>query len=278
MKVLLTGRGTSGSWQIRGLQLAAAMGAKAVPEAVEMESFDVVVLVKRPTAGIAERARRAGVPLIWDVVDSWPQPDGNTWDEIRCRQWLRDRVMEIRPAGIVAATRRMAEDCAAFGVPVLWLPHHAWQSQRRNPIRPEIQVVGYQGGPMYLGSWVRVLQRACAAHGWRFEPQAQQLADVDVVVALREAAGYAPRHWKSNVKLANAQGTGTPFIGSPEAGYIETASGAEFWADSEADIRAALGAMAARDVRLALSRHLLAAAPHIDDMAAKYLKWLRQFA
>jgi len=225
-------------------------------------------------AELLQRFRQAGTKVIWDVVDSWPQPAGNEWNERRCLDWLEEMFIMIRPAGIVAATKHMAADCEKFGVPVLALPHHARPGLRQNPIRP-LKVVGYEGGVQYLGRWLPIIERLCAARGLQFVLNPAELADVDMVLALRDCAGYAPRNWKSNVKLANAQGSGTPVICNREAGYLETASGVEHWADDEAELAAAFDALEPTEARRAAVKTLSAAAPRIDSMAARYVEWLR---
>lgn len=274
MHVLITGRGTSGSWQIRGVQLGQVLGATVVPDAIDVATHDLAVLVKRPTADLVQRLQRADVPLIWDVVDAWPQPAGNVWDRTRCMEWLAGQVRAIRPGGIVAATRAMAQDCERFGLPVLALPHHARPGLRQNPIRP-LKVLGYEGGAQYLGRWLPIIQRQCAARGLQFVINPAEVADVDVLLALRDCDGYAPRNWKSNVKLANAQGSGTPVICNREAGYLETACGVEQWADDEAELAAALDALSPTAARRAAARALRKAAPEIDGVASTYLAWLR---
>lgn len=272
MKLLVTGKGTSGSWQIRGVQLGQAIGATVVPNAAGARGYDAAILVKRPSAALLRAV--SGVPLIWDVVDSYPQPAGNGWDESQCKTWLRGMVREIKPAGIVAATEAMREDCAEFGIPVLALPHHARPRLRTNPIR-ELRVVGYEGNEDYLGRWREILETECRARGLKFVVNPAELAEVDIVVALRDSYGYAPRHWKSGVKLANAQGSGTPMICGRECGYLETQSGAERWADTADELRAALDWLAPREVRWDVSRRLQAAAPTLDAIAATYSAWLQ---
>lgn len=278
MKVLFTGRGTSGSWQIRAEQLGRALGADVLPDARDVGAYDLVVMVKRPSAGLVERVHRAGVPLVWDVVDAWPQPDGNRWSEQECKAWLAGKVKEMRPAAIVAATAAMAEDCSDFGVPVLHLPHHGRPEQRTNPIRERVEVVGYEGGEQYLGRWRGVLEVQCQRRGWQFVVNPPQLADLDIVVALREADGYAPRYWKSNVKLANAQATGTPFVACRERGYVETDNGAAFWADSDEELACALDALEPADVRRAASQLLSKVDVSLGNVARSYAGWLSKLS
>ena len=274
MELLITGRGTSGSWAIRGVQLGQAIRAEVVPNAKDVGRYDLAVLVKRPTPDLLQRLHRADVRIIWDVVDAWPQPIGNDWDGAQCLSWLAEQVKAIRPAGIVAATQAMAKDCERFGVPVLALPHHARPGLRMNTIRP-LKVVGYEGGEKYITRWRPVIESECARRGWEFVTQPTELADVDIVLALRDAGGYAPRNWKSNVKLANAQGSGTPVICCREAGYLETQSGAERWTDTPDELREAFDSLESNADRIDASRRLASAAPRIESLATTYLQWLQ---
>jgi hypothetical protein len=276
MKVLFTGRGTSGSWQIRGSQLAAALGADAVPNALDVRAYDLAVVVKRAPPDLLQRIRAAGIPLVWDVVDAWPQPEGSTWNRGRCMEWLRAKVAEIRPAGIVAATRAMAADCAEFGLPVLALPHHARPAQERAEHRPALSVVAYEGSERHLGAWRAWFLDECELRKITFAVNPPKLAEADVIVAMREATGYAAMHWKSNVKLANAQAAGLPIICAPEAGYLETASGAECWAVTPREIRGRLDDLQPQALRRDIGARMALAAPTIGHMATLYAEWLRQ--
>lgn len=268
MQVLITGKGTSGSWKIRGEQLGRAIGATVIQDARDVAAYDLVVLVKRPPPGLLERIKKAGVPWCWDVVDAWPQPQGNEWDRATCMAWWQSQPR----SNVIAATERMAADLGGW-----CLPHHSWPGKPVNPVRKEVKRVGYQGGD-YLGSWKRILQRECTKRGWEFIENPASLSDLDIAVALRAANGYAPRHWKSNVKLANAQGSGTPVICNRESGYIETASGAEKWADTEAELVKALDELTPHQARVEASCTLLKAAPTLEMIAKRYSQWLTSTA
>lgn len=283
MKVLVTGRGKSGSWVIRGSQLGSAIGATVAAEMLNpsiLKNFNLAILVKRPRYEMVEQLHRCGVRIIWDIVDSWPQPEGNDWNRYRCIDWLKSEVNRIKPVGIVAATDTMAQDCKAFGIPVLYLPHHAMPRLTLNPIRQDVRMVGYDGGQQYLGSWESVLIHECNTRNWRFlvnhgPPRPlDKLSELDIVVALRQQSGYAVRNWKSAVKLANAQGTGTPIVCNREAGYIETRSGGELFADTPDEVNKALDTLTDIRVRREASRKLLMAAPTIEKIAGKYHSWL----
>jgi len=273
VKILITGRNRSGSFIIRGEQLGAAIGA-TVDLKGSSKGFDLTVVVKRLTPDVL--ARVSGNVVV-DVVDAWPQPAGNDWDRKQSMAWLRDYVGRVNLVGIVAATQQMAVDCKEFGVPVLCLPHHARPNQEWNAIRDQVHVVGYEGGEQHLGRWKRILERECANRGWRFVVNPIQLADLDIVVALREFTGYPARNWKSNVKLANAQATGTPCILSPERGYLETQSGAEYFVEDHAGLSSALDALTDYKTRAVTSRILHTAAPDLSAIAEQYKAWLSRF-
>lgn len=275
VNILVTGSGSSGSWQVRGIQLGAAIGATVAPKALDVAAYDLVVVIKRPPADLVARIHAAGVPLVYDVVDAWPQPAGNAWSRDTCMTWLRGQIAAVRPAAIMAATGAMAKDCSEFGLPVAVLRHHARPGLQRNLIRKTVQAVGYEGAEHYLGRWRPIVEAECLRRGWRFVINPASLADVDIVLALRDATGYAPQHWKSNVKLANAQGSGTPFIGCREAGYLETAIGTcEKWASSPEELVQAFDALTPQAERLRVSGWMMAAAPQLDAVAASYRKWL----
>lgn len=270
MRVLVTGKGNAGSWIIRGQQLGNAIGADV--SQIPQGTYDVSVLVKKAPP---ELLRKLSGEIVYDVVDAWPQPIGNQWGRSRSIDWLSGQINSIKPAGIVAATKRMAVDCQAFGIPVIALEHHARPGLRKNPVRKEVKTVGYEGSPEYLGQWRKLLEAECRTRGWNFVVNPQELADLDIVVALRDCSGYAARHYKSNVKLANAQGSGTPVICNRESGYLETQSGAEHWADSKEELIRSLDALSDYEQRLEISGQLYRCAPRLDQVAAKYKAWLK---
>ena len=283
MKILLTGRGTRGSWAIRGVQLGKAIGATVIPNAsdADIRAHDLVVLVKRPTPALVENIRRAGRPLVWDLVDAWPQPFGNRWTKSECLDWLAGQVKALKPAGIVAATQEMAFDCgwvAPDATRLLWLPHHSRPDQEPNPIRERVQTVGYEGGLAYLEGWLPHIERLCAARGWRFHVAPKRLADLDIVLALRTDTGYAPRNWKSAVKAANAMGTGTPIIACREGGYLEVDNGGMRWADTPAELAKAFDDLTPKEARAAAAARLLLQAPYValERIAKEYARWLFQ--
>ena len=118
------------------------------------------------------------------------------------------------------------------------------------------------------------MQAECRRRGWEWVENPPTIAALDIVVAVREQQGYAARAWKSNCKLANAQGCGVPFIGAREAGYLETASGGELWADTPREMVEALDALTPQLARVQAASRMIDAAPRLVDIARRYREWL----
>jgi hypothetical protein len=241
MRLLFTGRGTSGSFQIRGVQLGEAMGATVEPRARSAEGYDAAILVKRAEHELLQTLRRAKVPIVWDIVDSWPQPDGNNWGHAQCMAWLSSELARIAPQAVIAPTRAMADDVRliARSLPVLALPHHHRPGLAPVPAR-EVRTVGYEGGEGYIAASRVAIEAQCVSRGMRFVVNPQDVTQCDVLLAWRDADGYAVRNWKSNVKSATAHALGIPIICRRESGYKEMACGNEIWVDSVEAIGPAL--------------------------------------
>lgn len=276
MRVLITGRGTSGSWKVRGEQLGGAIGAtvKANATAEEMAAHDVVVLVKRPTAELAAALRACGRIVVWDAVDFWPQPTGNSWSRDAVIAHAHDVMRQIGARAVIGATAAMSSDLGSD----LVLEHHGWDRGRVVP-RAAVRTVGYEGNERYLGEWRRHIEAECTRRRWSFVVNPPRYTDCDIVVAFRgaEFTGYAPRHWKSNVKLANAQIAGIPFVGAREEGYLETSTGWEELIDTPTMIGQAFDRVMSYEFRCAASEVMHAAAPKLGKVADEYraqLEWI----
>jgi len=168
----------------------------------------------------------------------------------------------------------MAQDCRDSGARAEYIPHHARLAQRRNPIRPEVQTLGYEGGEQYIRHWRPIIEAECQRRGWSFVVNPPQLADIDIVLALRDHSGYPARAWKSNVKLANAQATGTPIVCSPESGYLETDRGGVAYATDRRSLSEALDSLAPHAARRAWGDVLYGTGPTLEQCAQRYRQWL----
>lgn len=279
-QILVLGGGSkAGAWKVRGEQLGKAIGAVVLNglNNANLVGFDLVVAVKRPILADVQRIQASGIPIVWDVVDAWPQPIGNWWPKETCMNWLKAELRRLKPIGVVATTTAMAEDCGSTKRNVLVLPHHARPGLERTPIRDAVKTVGYEGGLQHLGGWEHRLRDSCEARGLTFDRAAASLNTLDIVVAMREPDGYAVRNWKSNIKLANAQASGTPCILNRELGYMQSASGAELWADSNKELEAALDELISENgMRQVRSDKLYTARPKLEVIADTYRAWLNE--
>lgn len=268
-RILITGKGSSGSWQIRGVQMGQAAGAEVQPmaEASDCRAADVVVGVKRIPDPLLSRIKASGKRFVWDCVDPWPQPCH--WGADEARAWLKAELIRLQPDAVIFGTKPMRED-SGFRGPALVLPHHAWAKYSPNPVRP-VRVVGYEGAELYLGRWKPVLEHECQKRGWAFRVNGD-MALADIGVALRDGGGYPAAWWKPGTKLANLQALGIPALCSPEAGYREIASGSEFWIESEADIGPALDRLLSLEDRRRWQAQMRP--PRLTEVAKAYRMFL----
>jgi hypothetical protein len=275
VRVLVTGKGgKAGSWAVRGEQLGQAIGAEVMPmaETAEIRASHLVVVVKRTPPDVIQKIRVAGRPWVYDIVDAWPQPAGNAWSQELAVRWLRQHLAELAPTAVVFPTSRMLEDSGWRG-PALVLPHHGWPKYEARAVAPVVRRVGYEGDPRYLGRWHALIEGECAARRWEFVVNGD-LSTCDIGIALRDAPGYPAGAWKSNCKLANLQALGLPAVCSPEAGYREFGSGAEWFVESRADLSRAFGCLAHVGPRARAAERMVASAPRLRDIAEVYRTWL----
>lgn len=214
-RVLFIG-GEKGSWEVRGRQLAKALGGRATqqPHGTDWAWADVAVFVKQGLQKWQHEARR-GRPLIWDALDYWQQPQDNGHD----RAWfIADALRRADGRHALAATQAMSKDTG-----FLYIPHHSRPGLVPSPPRRRLEVVAYEGRVKYLGKWNRLLEQACVRLRARFVINPTSLAQADVVVAFRDEPwdGWACRQWKSGVKYVNALAAGRPVVTQPSAGFDE---------------------------------------------------------
>jgi hypothetical protein len=270
--LLITGGGSAGSWKVRGHQLGRAVGAYTVKEnatAKDIAEHRIVVVVKRCPEGLRKLLRESGKLIVWDCVDAYPQP--NTMSREQAVAFMHEYALQLGAHHIVAATKRMAYDLGG----VEYLQHHGW-ARGVSPVKQNIKLVAYEGDSRYIAEHRNFLDSECRRRGWRFEVNPPDITNVDVLVAFRglQFDSYTSRFWKSGVKLANAQIAGIPFIGSLEAGYRETACGAELWAETPEEIKRAFDELEPQATREEIQRQFLVAAPTLKKVAREYERML----
>lgn len=276
MNVLFTSNTTGATWRLRGEQLGGEMGGVVIPRASNIGAYDCVVAVKRASDITIRRAREYGVPLVWDATDAVPV-EGDGWTREECLLWLRDKLKRIRPSALVVPTHAMAQDAQQFGLPVLVLPMHAREehAEALNPMRELVQRVGYMGAESAALGWIPVLQRQCKARGWELVLNPDRLEDVDILVSVRDAVGYAAMYWRTTDAHATAQHSGTPFVGSPLSAYMERGVGnCERWVVTEGDLDRVFSQLAPRKERERSFSWTRCVAPTLASLATKYAVWL----
>lgn len=274
MRILVTGSGCSGSWKIRGVQLGAALGAVVSPRAslAQCKDADIIVGVKRVPPETLQAIRDSRKPWVWDVVDAWPQPAGVSYNRMQAVKWLRAALDSASPSAVVWPTRAMQDD-AGYARPQKVVYHHAWPKYQPAPLNEVVRRVGYEGGTRYLGRWAGPLRKLCAMVGAELVINGD-LSTCDIGVALRDAGGYPAQQWKSNCKLANLQALGIAAICSPESGYRETSSGAEYFIEDEVGLQRAFAALLPLGERERCREAALRAAPSLGMVAEEYRTWL----
>ena len=241
-----------GSYQIRGEQVASQRPEwRASSELSEeiLRDCEIFCVVKHFKPGWAKTLRERGKTVVLDVVDSWDQPadnlrvrNGRDARRLFARKWRRLRFVDAH----VFATQAMQDDLQRLSPCSSVIYHHCRPGQSPNPVREIVRTLGYEGAPEYLSRWRDVIERYCAERSLSFEINPASLSELDIGIAARgeEHDGYLPRRYKSNVKLANFYGTGTPCVVQvDQSGCHETDCGVvEFFRD-ERELRAKLDAM-----------------------------------
>ena len=216
-RILFVGADSRGSWQMRGQQLAQVLKARCTldPTADDWAWAETAVLVKR--AAPRQRPPRA-MPVIWDVLDCWAQPEENHLPLSDHRATIARIAREARASVLLGATEAMAT--AIGGV---YLPHHGRIGLVPTAPKATPATVGYDGNARYLGAWREALERACARRGLEFVINPKDLSAVDVLIAFRDGKwdGGVCREWKSGVKYVNALAAGRPILTQPCAAFDE---------------------------------------------------------
>lgn len=214
MKVLFCGGSErSGSWQMRGVQIAQGGGWDAIssPSLEQVKAADIIVAVKRMKGNLADMLRGSGKPIVWDALDFWKQPEESTTDNLEDAKALAaPHIERLAPALIIGANKQMADDLGGACI-----YHHA----RLDAVRGAGKEITYDGHARYIEG----LHVPFAKVGWTFKA-GQPSKETGAILSARCGAdgGWLARRWKSNVKAANAIACGVPFISEPDQAYLET--------------------------------------------------------
>jgi hypothetical protein len=228
-RVCFCSRSTAGSWEIRGRQIAKMRSNwQAIDSGspIDIQAFDLFCMVKKVDKPLLQRIQAAGKPVVFDIVDSWKQPlEGLIFRNKAMVRWLfKKKWAAINANGYIFPNRTMYDDLNTLVPNSTIIYHHYRPSIAINPIRPTVLKVGYEGAP-FLGHWKKHIQKICAIRGVEFVINPERLADIDIVILVRGGrhASFMATNYKSNVKIANAFGSGTPVLAHEnEASVRET--------------------------------------------------------
>lgn len=284
MTIAFVGYEGKGAWQIRAKQIAPLIEARVDPLLVKPTKCKAVILIKMPENPLLARIRKFNLPIIWDPQDCWPQNDKKNMsnnDRDSMLEWFDTSLKHVNPQLVIAASSKMQEDCISLGFKSEIIHHHCRPKIKINPIREQVSTVGIEGTPKQIGNWASRLENICKSLGFGFAANLDATRDAlhtfDILVSQREHTGYASKNWKSNVKLANAHGSGTPSIFTREQSYTDTALGCELWADTEDEIVENLLKLKDYELRKSIHEKFLTHTQTIDNIANQYKQLINKF-
>lgn len=278
VRVCYCGRNLAGSWTIRGLQMASARrnwAAIAEPGPRQWDSYDVFCFVKHPMPQLMADLRGLGKKVVFDVVDSWKQPEeGLNSDAASAKVLFTEKWNRLSSDAWIYPNKAMWEDFhEAFPGVVLY--HHFRPGLEPAPVRERVSVVAYEGDPRFLGPWKESLSRLGGQLGFELRINPPDLREADIGFAARggEHDCFLSNRYKSNVKLANFLGAGLPcIVGEKEVAYRETAPDGVRFVSDEATLEAVLRALLPAAERARVQKGLLAARSRFElrNVALEY--------
>lgn len=286
-RVLFIGKSRkAGSWAMRGEQIAATRSqwsSSFTARPADLLKCDIVCFVKHVDRAVYSLARKMKKICVYDVIDSWPQPDAYAVYQNRFQavQFFTQKWKAFDWDALIFANRYMQSHLGHLAPESITIYHHYRPGILINPIRPVVKRIGYEGNANYLGVWKTRLEQICREKKWDWVINPDQLADLDIGIAVREGEhdGFLANAYKSNVKLANLYGSGTPCImGSAEVSYHETDCGTVPFFTTEKDLRERLSDLESYDKRIALQNDFLKARPafSLESVAGIYESFFAQ--
>jgi hypothetical protein len=260
--VAFLGDGVSGSWQIRGKQIASARsGWRSIPytrlRPADLDKYHIFCLVKRFKPDVAHEIRLHGKLVVYDTVDPWKQPDDglvHTTPEA-VLAYFRSFFKDMPCDGVIFANGAMMADLGHLAPYPTAIYHHARPGLRPAVVRTTARVLGYEGDERYLGEWSEACRRACRRHGLQFVVNPSSFYDLDIGLTARGGphASLMARRYKSNVKLANLLAAGIPCLAHWEEQSIwETTNGRVCFFSNEAQLEAGIESLLDFDTRRAI--------------------------
>lgn len=234
-----------GSWKIRGEQIAEQkkdwLATSEITEKL-LDEFEIFCVVKYLKPGWGEILKKHKKIVIIDVVDGWKQPADNARvknlrhaQRLFRKRWRKWKFVDA----FIFPTMAMREDLHTLVPLSSVIYHHFRPGMKINPVRPDVRSIGYEGSPEFLDNWRGILEKYCSECNIDFSINPNSLSSVDIGIAARgnEHDCYLTRRYKSNVKLANFYGSGTPCaVQYDQDAYHETDCGAVRFFQNENDL------------------------------------------
>lgn len=197
------------------------------------KNVDAVVIVKRIPDNM-EEIKRSGIPIIYDALDFWKQPDGDSYCKV---QKFKPHFERIKPDLVICTNTIMQNDIISLGYDTCVIPHHYDPFIPKYKRKVSKPAIAYWGRKQYLGRYKKIIQQACDRCGYEFwiNPPIEELSKVSAMVAFRDEPydDYYSVAWKSNVKQATSQALKVPFYCFRERSYVEYKSSETVFVDND---------------------------------------------
>jgi hypothetical protein len=231
VRVCFVGIEGAGSFEMRGRQMAATRlnwQTRSTVSRADEKQFDVFCFVKVPQPREMKRLTGIGKKVVFDIVDSWKQPqdDLDCHNRDQARRLFLSSWAEFPSDALLFPNAQMRNDFSDVPQKSCVLYHHYRPEAEFVPVRSQARILAYEGEQRFLGEWELLIERACGETGWEFQINPSSLREADVGISVRGApySGFLGPNYKSNVKLANFYGWGLPcLIHDSERACRETA-------------------------------------------------------
>ena len=171
LRVCFYGRGDTGSYIVRALQIAEMRSGWTATSRLLAEHYmdcDVVCFVKLLERRKVELLRQLGKRVVLDLLDCWNQPDdGLRLSDLEAAQaFFSARLRALKFDAVIYPNRAMRDDLAHLLPPgeVIYHHYHPDLEERVVPVREQARTVGYQGRANYLGEWRGEIEAATALY------------------------------------------------------------------------------------------------------------------
>lgn len=285
-RVCFISHASGGAWEIRGQEISKCRSnwcSTLNIESIDINDFDIFVFVKHVKPEWVKKIKAQEKIIVYDVVDGWHQPN----DDLRLdskdkiREHFKIKWAPWKLDGIIFANKKMWEDLSDLTPISTYIYHRFIPKLCPIKIREKVKYIGYTGEKRSLMDWEPVIRSLCASRGIKFIINPLFYRSVDIAFAARGGSynSYLSTSYKSNVKLANCYGSGTPALFHRENSYLETDSGEVRLFTTQQELEEKLDALLPYETRLKVQRSFLSQRPKyaLKNIALQYEEFFSQF-